>query len=65
MSVDQTSRTELQKEIVSVEARLTELDQRALQLTHRLERTVVKARKAAPSTICRPIRSAASLPPAR
>lgn len=43
MSVDQTSRTELQKEIVSVEARLTELDQRALQLTHRLERTVVKA----------------------
>jgi HlyD family type I secretion membrane fusion protein len=43
MSVDQTSRTELQKEIVSVEARLTELEQRALQLTHRLDRTVVKA----------------------
>jgi HlyD family type I secretion membrane fusion protein len=43
MSVDQTSRTELQKEIVSVEAKLTELEQRALQLTHRLERTVVKA----------------------
>ncbi len=43
MSVDQTSRTELQKEIVSVEARLTELEQRALQLTHRLERTTVKA----------------------
>jgi HlyD family secretion protein len=43
MSVDQTSRTELQKEIVSVEARLTELEQRALQLAHRLERTVVKA----------------------
>jgi len=43
MSVDQTSRTELQKEIVSVEARLSELEQRALQLTHRLDRTVVKA----------------------
>ncbi len=43
MSVDQTSRTELQKEIVSVEAKLTELEQRGLQLTHRLERTVVKA----------------------
>jgi HlyD family secretion protein len=43
MSVDQTSRTELQKEIVSVEARLTELEQRALQLTHRLDRTVVNA----------------------
>lgn len=43
MSVDQASRTELQKEIVSVEAKLNELDQRALQLTHRLERTVVKA----------------------
>jgi len=43
MSVDQTSRTELQKEIVSVEAKATELEQRALQLTHRLERTVVKA----------------------
>lgn len=43
MSVDQTSRTELQKEIVSVEAKLSELEQRALQLTHRLERTVVKA----------------------
>ncbi|MBU2326613.1 MAG: HlyD family type I secretion periplasmic adaptor subunit [Alphaproteobacteria bacterium] len=43
MSVDQTSRTELQKEIVSVEARLSELEQRALQLTHRLERTIVKA----------------------
>lgn len=43
MSVDQTSRTEQQKEIVSVEARLTELEQRALQLTYRLERTVVKA----------------------
>jgi HlyD family secretion protein len=43
MSVDQTSRTELQKEIVSVEAKLGELEQRALQLTHRLERTVVKA----------------------
>lgn len=43
MSVDQSSRTELQKEIVSVEAKLTELEQRALQLSHRLERTVVKA----------------------
>ncbi|THV20559.1 HlyD family type I secretion periplasmic adaptor subunit [Peteryoungia ipomoeae] len=43
MSVDQTSKTELQKEIVAVESRLTELEQRALQLTDRLERTVVKA----------------------
>jgi len=43
MSVDQTSRTELQKELVSTEAKLSELEQRALQLTHRLERTVVKA----------------------
>lgn len=43
MSVDQTSRTEVQKEIVSVEAKLSELEQRALQLSHRLERTVVKA----------------------
>lgn len=43
MSVDQTSKTELQKEIVAVESRLTELEQRALQLTDRLDRTVVKA----------------------
>ncbi|MDH4440128.1 MAG: HlyD family type I secretion periplasmic adaptor subunit [Rhizobium sp.] len=43
MSVDQTSRTELQKEIVSVDARLSELEQRALQLTHRLARTTVTA----------------------
>ncbi|MDH4414629.1 MAG: HlyD family type I secretion periplasmic adaptor subunit [Rhizobium sp.] len=43
MSVDQTSRTDMQKEIVSVETRLTELEQRALQLTDRLARTVVKA----------------------
>lgn len=43
MSVDQTSRTELQKELVSTEAKLSELEQRALQLTHRLERTTVKA----------------------
>lgn len=43
MSVDQTSRTELQKEIVSVDARLSELEQRALQLSHRLARTTVTA----------------------
>lgn len=43
MSVDQTSKTELQKEIVALESRLTELEQRALQLTDRLDRTVVKA----------------------
>ncbi|MGL3606787.1 HlyD family type I secretion periplasmic adaptor subunit [Rhizobium sp. G187] len=43
MSIDQTSRTELQKEIVTVDARLIELEQRAQQLSHRLERTIVKA----------------------
>lgn len=43
LSVDQNSRSEAQKELVSTDARLTELQQRLLALQHRFERATVRS----------------------
>ena len=45
-SIDQTSRSEAQKEIVSIDARLAELQQRVIAVDHKLTRTTVRAPEA-------------------
>ncbi len=43
ISIDQNTRSEVQKEILTVDARLAELEQRAIAVAHRLERSTVRA----------------------
>lgn len=42
-SIDQTLRSEVQKEIVTLDGRMAELQQRAIAVSHRLDRTTVRA----------------------
>lgn len=42
-SIDQSSRSEAQKEIVRIDTQIAELNQRAIAVSHRLDRTTVRA----------------------
>lgn len=42
-SIDQTNRSEAQKEIVRIDTQMAELNQRAIAVSHRLNRTTVRA----------------------
>ncbi len=63
IAIDETARTEAQRELSSIEPKISELRERRVAIEDRLARTDIRAPLSGRSTSLRSTRSAASSPP--